>query len=105
MSVSEKRSVARGGLRLPTVSRPVTVKEQVYLALRERLTHGEPAANERHTTAMSATKEPRMRTIFAFTDSMERGLLPMLQSRSKFEPGDHPRSPQGYVAVTSRPHA
>src|ERR1044072_8833812 len=47
MSVSEKRGVPRGGLKLPTVSRPVTVKEQVYLALRERLTHGEPAANER----------------------------------------------------------
>ena len=53
MSVSEKRSVTRAGLKLPPMRRPVTVKEQVYLALRERLTHGEPAANERVVEKLS----------------------------------------------------
>jgi DNA-binding GntR family transcriptional regulator len=44
MSMSEKRS---GGLRLPQVSRPVTVTELVYLTLREQLLHGQPGPNGR----------------------------------------------------------
>ena len=34
-------------LRLPALPRPTTVKEHVYLALRERLTHGNLAPNQR----------------------------------------------------------
>lgn len=34
-------------LRLPALPRPTTVKEQVYVALRERLTHGNLAPNQR----------------------------------------------------------
>ena len=44
MRISEKRDAA---LRLPQVSRPITVKEQVYQTLREQLLHGQPAANGR----------------------------------------------------------
>lgn len=45
MSISEKRPAA--ALKLPQVSRPVTVKEQVYLSLREQLMHGQPGPNGR----------------------------------------------------------
>jgi DNA-binding GntR family transcriptional regulator len=44
MSISEKRST---GLKLPQVSRPVTVTEQVYQTLREQLLHGQPGPNGR----------------------------------------------------------
>ena len=44
MSVSEKRD---GGFKLPQVSRPITVKEQVYQTLREQLLHGQPGPNGR----------------------------------------------------------
>ena len=44
MSIPEKRDAA---LRLPQVSRPITVKEQAYQTLREQLLHGQPAANGR----------------------------------------------------------
>ena len=44
MSILEKRSIA---MKLPQVSRPVTVKEQVYLTLREQLLHGQPGPNGR----------------------------------------------------------
>ena len=44
MRLSEKRAA---GLKLPQVSRPVTVKEQVYLTLREQLLHGQPGPDGR----------------------------------------------------------
>ena len=44
MSISDKRG---GGLKLPQVSRPVTVTEQVYQTLREQLLHGQPGPNGR----------------------------------------------------------
>src|ERR1700759_5744247 len=44
MSTSEKRS---GGLKLPQVSRPITVTEQVAAPLREPLLHGQPGPNGR----------------------------------------------------------
>ena len=44
MSISEKRD---RGFRLPQVSRPITVKEQVYQTLREQLLHGQPGPNGR----------------------------------------------------------
>jgi DNA-binding GntR family transcriptional regulator len=44
MSASAKRI---GGLKLPQVSRPVTVTEQVYQTLREQLLHGQPGPNGR----------------------------------------------------------
>ncbi len=45
MTTVRKKSSAR--MRLPQVSRPITVKEQVYLALREQLINGHPAMGER----------------------------------------------------------
>jgi DNA-binding GntR family transcriptional regulator len=44
MSISKKRS---GDLKLPQVKRPVTIKEQVYLTLREQLLHSQPGPNGR----------------------------------------------------------
>jgi DNA-binding GntR family transcriptional regulator len=44
MSVTEKRD---RGFRLPQVSRPITVKQQVYETLREQLLHGQPGPNGR----------------------------------------------------------
>jgi DNA-binding GntR family transcriptional regulator len=44
MSTSKKRS---GDLKLAQVKRPVTIKEQVYLTLREQLLHRQPGPNGR----------------------------------------------------------
>jgi DNA-binding GntR family transcriptional regulator len=44
MNIAEKRSAR---MQLPQVSRPLTVKEQVYLTLREQLTQGHSGPDER----------------------------------------------------------
>ena len=67
MSISEKRDSA---LKLPQVSRPITVKEQVYQTLREQLLHGQPGRErarhrKRHHRCARSIAYSRSRGAFA----------------------------------------